>query len=146
MSPQPNEELKPYTVEVDDHSDDCGTVYRLKGPNVGILSKDEELLKERAEDFNLGFEMGRRSQEAPQGKREWSLEVEDARTLAAYWLMTDERSRREMWQSDIKKICEQLLKATEVQAALSGGGDERWEKEAPVAPVRKWEADRKAIA
>ena len=29
---------------------------------------------------------------------------------------------------------------------LSGGGDERWEKEAPVAPVRKWEADRKAIA
>ena len=29
----------------------------------------------------------------------------------------------------------------EVQAALSGGGDERWEKEAPVAPVRKWEAD-----
>ena len=67
---QPNEELKPYTVEVDDHSDDCGTVYRLKGPNVGILSKDEELLKERAEDFNLGFEMGRRSQEAPQGERE----------------------------------------------------------------------------
>ena len=128
MSPQPNEELKPYTVEVDDHSDDCGTVYRLKGPNVGILSKDEELLKERAEDFNLGFEMGRRSQEAPQGKREWSLEVEDARTLAAYWLMTDERSRREMWQSDIKKICEQLLKATEVQSALSGGGDERWNK------------------
>ena len=29
----------------------------------------------------------------------------------------------------------------EVQAALSGGGDERWEKEAPVAPVRKWEAE-----
>ena len=28
----------------------------------------------------------------------------------------------------------------EVQAVLSGGGDERWEKEAPVAPVRKWEA------
>ena len=70
----------------------------------------------------------RRSQEAPQGKSEWSLEVEDARTLAAYWLMTDERSRREMWQSDIKKICEQLLKATEVQSALSGGGDERWNK------------------
>ena len=34
----------------------------------------------------------------------------------------------------------------EVQAALFGGWDERWEKEAPVAPVRKWEADRKAIA
>ena len=32
------------------------------------------------------------------------------------------------------------------KAVLSGGGDERWEKEAPVAPVRKWEADRKAIA
>ncbi len=54
----------PYTVEVDDHSDDCGTVYKLTGPNVGILSKDEEYLKERAEDFNLGFEMGRRAQEA----------------------------------------------------------------------------------
>ena len=25
------------------------------------------------------------------------------------------------------------------KAVLSGGGDERWEKEAPVAPVRKWE-------
>ncbi len=58
MSAQPNEELKPYTVEVDDHSDDCGTVYRLKGPNVSILSKDEEMLKDRAQDFNLGFEQG----------------------------------------------------------------------------------------
>ena len=27
------------------------------------------------------------------------------------------------------------------KAVLSGGGDDRWEKEAPVAPVRKWEAD-----
>ncbi len=54
-----NEELKPYTVEVDDHSDDCGTVYKLTGPNVGILSKDEDLLWERAGDMNLGFEQGR---------------------------------------------------------------------------------------
>ncbi len=58
MSPQPNEELKPYTVEVDDHSDDCGTVYKLTGPNVGIISKDEDLLWERAGDMNLGFEQG----------------------------------------------------------------------------------------
>lgn len=50
-----------YEIEVDDHSDDCGTVYRLKGPNVSILSKDEELLKERAADFNLGYEQGQRS-------------------------------------------------------------------------------------
>lgn len=56
-----NKELKPaYTVEVDDHSDDCGTVYRLKGPNVSILSKDEEWLKGRCDDFNLGFERGLR--------------------------------------------------------------------------------------
>ena len=27
------------------------------------------------------------------------------------------------------------------KAVLSGGGDERWEKEAPVAPVRKWEME-----
>ena len=136
-----NEELKPYNL--------VGDLY-VMGPGLeddrryGIAPDCLE-----AEHLNIayaeGFKAGR-SQEAPQGKREWSLEVEDARTLAAYWLMTDERSRREMWQSDIKKICEQLLKATEVQAALSGGGDERWEKEAPVAPVRKWEADRKAIA
>ncbi len=58
MTAQPNEELKPYTVEVDDHSDDCGTVYKLTGPNVGILSKDEDLLWERAGDMNLGFEQG----------------------------------------------------------------------------------------
>jgi hypothetical protein len=48
----------PYKVEVDDHSDDCGTVYALRGPNVSILSKDEDELKERAADFNLGFERG----------------------------------------------------------------------------------------
>ena len=28
----------------------------------------------------------------------------------------------------------------------SGGGDERWEKEAPVAPVRKWEAEEEGMS
>ena len=53
----------PYQVEVDDHSDDCGTVYRLKGPNVSILSKDEEMLKERAADFNLAYAQGQETME-----------------------------------------------------------------------------------
>ena len=51
----------PYFVEVDDHSDDCGTTYRLVGPGILVVSKDEEMLKERAKDLNLnlGFEQGR---------------------------------------------------------------------------------------
>lgn len=64
----PHDYPGPYEVEVDDHSEDCGTVYRLKGPNVSILSKDEEELKYRAADFNLGFEQGQRSMDAAAAK------------------------------------------------------------------------------
>jgi hypothetical protein len=39
--------------------------------------------------------------------------LEDARTLAAYWLMADPNERLKMWQSDLKKICESLLAVTE---------------------------------
>lgn len=53
--PQSAQSEGPYKVEVDDNSDDCGTVYVLKGPNVQILGKDEEWLKERMEDFNLAY-------------------------------------------------------------------------------------------
>jgi hypothetical protein len=41
------------------------------------------------------------------------LKLQDARTLAAYWLMADEQKRREMWSSDLKKICEALLEVTD---------------------------------
>lgn len=48
----------PYSVEVDDHSDDCGTVYRLNGPGINITSKDEEYLTDRCNDLNFGFARG----------------------------------------------------------------------------------------
>ena len=62
-----SEDLKPYKVEVDDHSDDCGTVYRLTGPNMSLTSKHEQDLQDRADDLNLGFEAGR----APLPRKEW---------------------------------------------------------------------------
>ena len=62
-----SEDLKPYKVEVDDHSDDCGTVYRLTGPNMCLTSKHEQDLQDRADDLNLGFEAGR----APLPRKEW---------------------------------------------------------------------------
>ena len=45
----------PFKVEVDDHSDDCGTVYRLFGPSTSILHKDKDYLDEMAEHHNWGW-------------------------------------------------------------------------------------------
>jgi len=41
------------------------------------------------------------------------LELEDARTLASLYLAGDDKFKREMWTSDIAKICKALLDATE---------------------------------
>lgn len=116
----------PFKVEVDDHSDDCGTVYRLKGPNVGILSKDEEYLKERAEDFNLGFEMGRRAQEAPVAQVEvYRKALEELKPILRCVCQDEERCHN-CWGYKAIKIVESALLTS---------------KPEPVAPVRKWEAE-----
>jgi hypothetical protein len=52
----PPEAVKPFAVEVNDHSDDLGTEYILIGPSTCLLGRDKDLLDCEAENMNWGWE------------------------------------------------------------------------------------------
>ena len=74
---------------------------------------------------------------APLPRKEWPPETE---VLKDGWAFPCEcPDCNYAWDEEFSVQIKHLK--PEVQERLSGGGDERWEKEAPVAPVRKWEAE-----
>jgi hypothetical protein len=52
----PPDAVKPFVVEVNDHSDDLGTEYILIGPSTCLLGRDKDLLDCEAENMNWGWE------------------------------------------------------------------------------------------
>ena len=45
------------------------------------------------------------------------LKTEDALALASYYLIATDESRKEMWHSDLKKVCEALIEMAQGQAS-----------------------------
>ena len=76
----------PFKVEVDDHSDDCGTVYRLFGPSTSILHKDKDYLDEMAEHHNWGWYQAILSVTG-QGQEERDFNFKDALDSALFELL-----------------------------------------------------------
>ena len=113
-----SEDLKPYKVEVDDHSDDCGTVYRLTGPNMSLTSKHEQDLQDRADDLNLGFEAGR----APLPRKEWK--AAELHEIIEYLLVRLEEENADDCDCGTDEPGSCVI--CRAKAVLSGGGDERW--------------------
>ena len=152
MTTQPNEELKPYSHNNKKLQD---FEFKISGPGIDEAMLHLQLDTESPANqvitlLNFGYEQGvktgRSTQSAPQGKREWKAESawevleEFSKHPHRGWCNADPLATNpkdcNCYVGKSKKVL-----ANRVLAALSGGGDERWEKEAPVAPVRKWEAE-----